>query len=411
MLDRGMALKQKKHDRSKLGGESKEKNQNVILQQIIHNKGISRAQIARETSLSRATVSILTNELIREGLVITNGTVNTEATGRKPTQLIINPNYAQIATLVLRQNEMRFILYNMLLEPIESFCHAIVYKDGFANDILMVIQKESKCIAWEKCIGFCISTSSTILSDTFQLLSTIMKIAPGYNFLQDLRSRITRVPIFASNGSPMLAYAEKMFGRDSSASNLVYINIAEGIGAGIIMDDKLFKGAHGRAGEFGHMSIDMNGPVCPCSKKGCIDCYLKKASILEAFRGCVEVENKITGISISDIRRALDNGEAKAYEVAEDLSDKLAFALSNLVCMFNPQRIVLGGGIQDLGLGFYQLVKEKLMASSSQGTMWARNLSISYTELDDNAENLGIAKYFLDQVFRFPFLRDNEIIV
>lgn len=392
----------------------KEANLKKILQEIVDNRGISRAQIARNTMLSRTTVSMLTEEMLEDGLIFTNGTGVIDTTGRKPTRLEINPDYAQIVTVVLRQSEMRYVLYNMALEPIEVFSCPIEYRNGFACDILDTIKQRSKLLDWEKCACFCISTSSTILTDTYELLSTIMDIAPGYNFLKDLRARLGQIPIFASNGSPMLAYAEKKFGEKRDISNLIYINIAEGLGAGIIMDDKLFKGAYGRAGEFGHMSIDIKGPACPCGKRGCIDCYLKKSAILESFQKAAEGGHSLMSskpISYGSICSALEAGDAVAMSVATDLCEKLAFAISNLICVFNPERIVLGGGIQELGNVFFRLVNDFVMASASKGTMWARKLSIAYTFLDEWAENLGIAKYFLDKVFKFPFFCEGQMFL
>ncbi len=389
----------------------KEANQNRILQKIIDNKGISRAQIARDTMLSRATVSMLTDEMLQEGVIITNGIGDIDTSGRKPTRLEINPDYAQIITVVLRKSEMRYVLYDLMLRPLDSFQAPIAYHNGFAKDIISIIKENSHGLDWERCACFCISTSSTILTDTWELLSTIMDIEPGYHFIEDMRIQLGRIPLLVSNGSPMLAYAEKAFGKGKGVSNLIYINIAEGIGAGIIMDNKLFKGAYGRAGEFGHMSIDINGPACPCGKHGCIDLYLKRDAILSAFRSSWAKNHSGDLTDFGDIAQMLRSRDEGAVNVAMDLSGKLAFALSNLICVFNPQKIVLGGGVQELGEVFFSQLNDSIMALSSKGTLWTRKLALAYSILDEHAENLGIAKYFLDQVFKFPYYCEGQLFL
>ena len=389
----------------------KEANQNRILQKIIDNKGISRAQIARDTMLSRATVSMLTDEMLQEGVIVTNGIGDIDTSGRKPTRLEINPAYAQIITVVLRKSEMRYVLYDLMLRPLDSFQAPITYNNGFAKDIIKTIKENSNGLDWDRCACFCISTSSTILTDTWELLSTIMDIEPGYHFIEDMRIQLGRIPLLVSNGSPMLAYAEKAFGKGQGVANLIYINIAEGIGAGIIMDNKLFKGAYGRAGEFGHMSIDINGPACPCGKRGCIDLYLKRDAILSAFRSSWAKNHSGELTGFDEIAQMLRSRDEDGINAAMGLSGKLAFALSNLICVFNPQKIVLGGGVQELGEVFFSQLNDSIMALSSKGTLWTRKLALAYSVLDEHAENLGIAKYFLDQVFKYPYYCEGQLFL
>lgn len=402
------------------GKEQNPKEDNLcrIFRLISENKGISRAQVARKTSLSRATVSILTEEMLSDSLILTGGVGETSAIGRKPIRLEVNPDYGQIATVVFTQHKMLYVLYDMALNPMEEFTCEINYRRAFAEDVLNLLKQHAHMLDWDKTLCLCLSISSTILTDTYELLSTVMDIEPGYNFLLDIRARLADVPIFATNGSPMLAYAEKKFGSDTEMDNLVYINIAEGIGAGIIMDGKLFKGAYGRAGEFGHLSVDINGPMCACGNRGCIDCFLKKSAILSAFReACERNDSSLKDVfgdeevTYAGIRRALDAGDIQALIVAYHLAEKLALAISNLICMFNPEKIVLGGGVEELGPTFFSIVRNCVMSSASKGTMWARKLTLSYTSLTGHAENLGAAKYFLDQIFTFPFRRQGQLFL
>ena len=356
--------------------------------------------MARLANLSRATVSALTDELIAEGFVISSGTGESGTTGRKPTIIKINGERGQIITVGLKKNRAEYTLFDFALKEIERFSFPMEYSHGFAERLISAIWGMSEKIDQSKLIGFCVAVPATILSDTQELLSTVLDIEPGYNILEELPKLLPEIPVFFANNSSMMAYAEMCFEGIPDIKNLIYVNIRQGVGAGIIMDGKLFKGAHGRAGEFGHMSLDLNGPQCSCGRRGCVERLLNEPAILQTFKEAMYGgAGNGQSIDYNIIRTALEDQDPKALAAASEIVGKLSQAISNLVCLFNPEHIVIGGGIQKLGDTFFDLLNESIVAAASCGTKWTRKLSLKYSKLGDNLENIGIAKYFLDQLF------------
>jgi glucokinase len=211
---------------------------------------------------------------------------------------------------------------------------------------------------------------------------------------------------FIVNDASAAALGESRFGAGKGAKNIVLLTVGTGIGGGIIINDELYLGARGGAGELGHMSIDANGPKCGCGNLGCLEMMASgKAVTREAVRRIKNgeksmmmdmVEGKVDGITVENIAIAANSGDSMALDVMNRAAYYLGIGIVNLVNIFNPDMIIIGGGMSELGEMLIgpgrRLVKERAFSISSQA------VRIVTAQLGNEAGIYGAAAYVRDRI-------------
>jgi glucokinase len=184
---------------------------------------------------------------------------------------------------------------------------------------------------------------------------------PGWNEvpLQDAVEQRFGVPTYLGNDANLAALGEWRFGVKEKVANLIYITVSTGIGGGIIADGKLYTGACGTAGEVGHMTIDVNGPRCNCGNVGCWESLasgtaLAREAVKQINQGAntsiVELVNgDVSRIDAKVISLAAEQGDELARELISRLGYYFGVGLANLVNIFNPELILIGGGLAKMG--------------------------------------------------------------
>jgi glucokinase len=200
--------------------------------------------------------------------------------------------------------------------------------------------------------------------------------------LQKNMERLLGIPVIVDNDANAAALAEHYLGAGKGRGDMIYVTISTGIGAGLILDGKLYRGTYGAAGELGHMYIgDVTGLRCGCGRTGCIEAvasgtgmvkYVRKRlaegveSLISSLAGC---EEKITPLQVG---QAYEQGDALARETLEFCAQQLGYFFYNLYQIFNVGTIVYGGGVSNLGeplFGRVQARFRELMPLSEQYPM------------------------------------------
>ncbi len=223
-----------------------------------------------------------------------------------------------------------------------------------------------------------------------------------------LRDRIEdkyKVSTFLINDANAAALGEHRFGAGKGANNLVLLTLGTGIGGGIIINGDLYFGSSGGAGEIGHMAIDVNGPRCNCGHIGCLEMLASgKAVAREAIRrisggekSCLAemVEGRIENITAREVSLAAQEGDSLALKVIAKAAEYLGAAMVNLVNIFNPEIIVVGGGMSNMGdlllEPVRQIVKERAFKLSAQA------VRIVPAQLGEDAGVFGAAIFAFQQ--------------
>ena len=149
------------------------------------------------------------------------------------------------------------------------------------------------------------------------------------------------LPVVLDNDATAAAAGEHRYGAGAGTSHMVYLTISTGVGGGIVIDGRLYRGATGNGGELGHVTVDCAGRPCRgCGRQGCLEAYVSGTSIAERAR-----EAGMGDVTASDVAAAARSGDTVAREVWDATTDALAFGLTSIVNLFEPQLVVLGGGV------------------------------------------------------------------
>jgi glucokinase len=230
---------------------------------------------------------------------------------------------------------------------------------------------------------------------------------PGWDGLplRDIIEERYGVATFLLNDASSAALGEQRYGAGQGVKNLVLVTLGTGIGGGIIIGGQLYLGARGSAGELGHMTVDEGGPACGCGNTGCLEVLASGRAVAgEAVRRISQgeksslsdmVAGKIEDITAEQVVAAAAAGDSLAMDVLARAAHYLGVGLVNIVNAFNPEMIILGGGMAEIGNLFVepakQLVMERAFSISTQ------KLSIVRAQLGNEAGVYGAAAYTIEQ--------------
>ncbi|MDB4868160.1 MAG: hypothetical protein JWR03_2493 [Cohnella sp.] len=181
-------------------------------------------------------------------------------------------------------------------------------------------------------------------------------LIPGYTGtrIRDIVKNRYRLPVFVDNDVNVLALAEARFGAGKDAKHILCLALGTGVGGAIITDGKLLHGANGGAGEIGHMSVDFRGPRCICGNYGCLELYASGTGIARLYHEKLALsivgENPNKGsLSAIEVAARWLQGETAATQVMEEAIAALGAAVASLIHSLNPQKVVIGGGVAEIG--------------------------------------------------------------
>ena len=177
--------------------------------------------------------------------------------------------------------------------------------------------------------------------------------------LRDIIERMSGIKTFLMNDANAAALGELYFGAGRGARNFIYVTISTGIGGGIVINGELYAGAIGTAGEIGHMTIDDNGPQCNCGNKGCWETLASGSALAREAKSQIQkgVSTSILGYAGGDvqkvtaeiIRTAAEHDDTLAKELIARTSYYLGIGFANIINLFNPELIIIGGGLSNMG--------------------------------------------------------------
>lgn len=210
---------------------------------------------------------------------------------------------------------------------------------------------------------------------------------------------------FLVNDANAAALGEHRFGAGRGSDNMVYLTVSTGIGGGIIIDNILYEGSTGSAGEIGHMTIDVNGPECKCGNYGCLEVLASGTAVareaIEHIAGGEDslikgiVNGNVSNITAADVAQAAKQGDKLACKIIADASFYLGTGLANIINIFNPQVIVIGGGMSKMGEML--LGPARKVASQRAFKLPARTARIVRARLRNNSGIIGAAAYVYDR--------------
>jgi glucokinase len=207
------------------------------------------------------------------------------------------------------------------------------------------------------------------------------------------------IPVFIENDANAAALGEKWRGAGQNIKSMIHLTLGTGVGGGIILDNKIWHGADGMAGEIGHMTLIPDGRQCGCGNTGCLEMYASARGIVQSFREELDKQKPHTAEALEEVTsekvyQAAREGDAIARQVMKDMGRMLGIGIASLINIFNPERVVIGGGVKDAWPLFIGATHEEIMKRAFQ--VPAERTEIVPSLLGDDAGMVGAAAVALE---------------
>ncbi|MCX7795323.1 MAG: ROK family transcriptional regulator [bacterium] len=323
-------------------------NRSLVLQTIRTYSPISRIELTEITSLTPTTITSLVDELIRKGLVREVGNVKGEI-GRSRTLLSINNDAYYVLGIDLARTSISCGLVDLGGNLLTSKrVNSDLYQHfpitlNTLKDVVRSLLEEIEPKIRGKIIAIGIGSPGP-LSPSKGIIISPPNFTGWRNIpLKEIIEREFHLPTFIENDAKACALGEKWFGSCKDIDNFVYLAIGTGVGAGIIINGEIYRGAGELAGELGHTTVDINGPKCSCGNYGCLELYTSVGSLIERIKEKLShliKEDPLETLSI--FYRTAREGNIEAIEILNDYCFWLGVGLVNVINTFSPQAVVLG---------------------------------------------------------------------
>lgn len=350
----------------------KEKNEALVMEVIRKNREISKTDIAKITKLSANAIGMITSSLMEKEYIYKCRTGKSSG-GRRPEMLSIKPGAFFSLGVDIDTDRIRFATVDLAgnvleIKRLKMDCVGNVEK------VFDAIKSEMARHSSKYFLGVGIAVAGQV-----DIKSNKIVLAPNLRWSDiDVSRFFDGGNIFIENEAVSSAIYESFYGMCKDTDNFICINSKSGIGAGIFIDGKVYRGKSGSAGEIGHIITDYNGQKCECGSFGC----------LETVAASSRIAARCKLPSILDVVERATEGDVKINSVLKDVSKHMGVALVSLVNTLNPEKIILGKEFCIYG----QLLLGDIVSFVSRYALpSSRNVKILISDAENSTSVLGAA--------------------
>ena len=314
-------------------------NTTLVLQTIMQEEHISRADLSKKLKLSKATVSSIAEQLISQDLIREKGKSDSDTAGRRAILLEFRPESGYVLSLDVRLHSIPAMITDLAGNPVKT-----ITIPNHADETQIIPLLRSLI---EKMIPLVPPSPHGIIGISLAIHgvvdSGVVLFAPYYpyknvDFVQALEQHF-QIPVYVENEANLAVLGEHAAA--PAYQNLASLSIHSGVGLGLLINNQLFKGAQGYAGEFGHTTIEIGGRPCPCGNRGCLEQYLSEDVLLKEYAELKQQED----ITLPALIQAYQNGEDEAREIIRRFLQYTAVSIHNIQRFANPEAIILNSRI------------------------------------------------------------------
>lgn len=374
--------------------------------------GISRVELAEQMNLTRAAVTTIVNDLIEAG-IIQEAESRAGGSGRPPIILEINPRRGLVAGVDIGASHVSIILSNFsagVLDEQESVLDIALGPEPclkLANEMLEHMLSQ-KGFARRDLLAIGMGVPGPIMVETGTVIAP--PIMPGWDGfpIRDSMEEYWGCPVSLNNDAELGAVGEWAYGAGRGEQNVVFVKVGSGVGAGLLLDGKIYHGATGAAGEIGHLTIDENGPLCACGNYGCLEALAGGRAIARQAQEAVRAGKRtqlsdlkpVEQLTAMDVSTAARRGDLISQQILARAGSYLGIAIAGLVNLFNPSMVVVGGGVGQIGDLFLEPVRQAVRQRSLPAAARAARITTALlgrrsAGMGAVAQALGIALHML----------------
>lgn len=333
-------------------------NNHIVLETIINQDPISRAALSKNLGLTKATISAIVQELMNKKLVIEIGNDDTNL-GRKPILLSFHKKAGYVISIDLGVNTISALLTDLHGEEhhlkqikapndAKQLLHALT---GLIESMTLLIPESPYGL-----VGISVAIHGVVLDNQ-------VTFAPYYDlseidFALELEN-IFHAPVILENEANLSVIAEKTFVYDQP--NIANISIHSGVGLGLTMNNKLYTGFNGFAGEFGHTIVEIDGRPCPCGNHGCLEQYLSERVLLKELATIKGLES----ITFAQFLSYYQAGDSDASQIVDSFVKYMAVCVNNILNAYNPDIVVINSSFTSAIPDLINSIEQKLSCKMS----------------------------------------------
>jgi N-acetylglucosamine repressor len=378
-------------------------NRSHVLNAIKTYGPIGRADIARRTGLSPATVTSISAKLIAQNLVLEKAAGDSSG-GRPPILLVINPKGGYVIGIKLTETHAICALTDL-----EAYILAKSTLPLSGHDPVQVVEdlvqmlpsfiREQK-ISKKQLLGVGVGLAGIIDAE-----NGILRQSPIYGWnnvpLRDMLQSKLHIPVYIENDVNTLTLTERWFGPGQGVDHFLTVTVGRGVGLGIVANGQFYRGQTGGAGEFGHITINPDGPLCACGKRGCLEAYIGDPGLIRSAKEAAA--HGMLPDSVQDVDALLSlaqSGNSTAIQIFDQAGRMLGIGIATLINLFNPKKIIISGEGTREGDFLFIPMQESIQQNTMPGLFDPDIVEI--IPWGDDAWARGAAGLVLRELFESP---------
>lgn len=364
---------------------------------------LSISELVKLTDFSRTKISSCINSLLDKNILVADG--STEYTGgRRSKKFAMNGNFGLLAGVAIGVSSVDLGIADFSCRLLARHSETLLVKDGPIRVLgricsLLENMLEESNLNSDQLIGMGVGVPGPVDFSAGTLVSP--PGMPGwdrYPITQTIQQWFPNTQIVIDNDVNAMALAEVVQGTGKGVDSIIFVKIGTGIGAGLICEGRIYRGANGCAGDIAHISVDKNGPLCYCGNKGCLEVLAAGQAFFEQPLRTEQTSTLKDGGALQAENLEINIGEGYAAG-AEDIRESgqyIGDVLACLVNFYNPGMIVIGGGGIDLGSLLLSSIRERVFRRSLP--LATRDLQIIFSEVGPDAGLIGTTNLALDNI-------------
>jgi len=329
-------------------------NRRLVLETIVNQAPMSRAALSKKLHLTKATISNIIQELIDRQLVIELGSAETSM-GRKPILLAFQKKCGFAVAVDIGVSKITILTSDLKGEDCAVKEYPFPSEHSFLTNLKDMLRHTIDGLppSHYGVVGISIGIYGVVCQN--EVVFTPYYHLPNGDLCQQLEDTF-HIPVIIENDANLSVLGESAF--HYGYKNMIYINIHDGIGMGILINGQLYKGHNGYAGEFGHTILYPHGRPCPCGNKGCFEQYASEKAILNEYA----IKINRSSVTITDFLLDYQKGKAACIETMELFVEYMSIAVNNILNTFNADLIVINSSFSNYIPHIHQQIQKSLSA-------------------------------------------------
>jgi len=390
-----------------LSGRAESATQARVLKLLRDHGPLSRVELADRLGLSRTTMAVEVGRLVEQELAAELGPAASRG-GRRSTLVDLSPS-VRFVGIAIGATGMTVAVTDGRLAVLGQAHRDVEVRKGPEHVLAIAIEAARKVLAEQgvyRPAGVGIGVPGPV--DFHLGVPVSPPIMPGWDGypVRDVIAQEMGCPVLLDNDVNVMALGEQHAGVARTVNDFLFVKIGTGIGCGILVDGRLYRGVDGCAGDIGHIRVEEFGPTCACGNTGCLEAFfggaaLARDAVAAARSGRSPVLQALLeskgDLSAADVAMAVAQGDPQAIQLVRDGGRRVGVVLAGLVSFFNPGLIVIGGRVSRLGHSLLAEIRGVVYRRSLP--LATGNLPVVLSELGDDAGTVGAARLISDAVF------------